>query len=149
MCGFCGLCGVCLFFCVFGVMFFFLFFFFFSSRRRHTRLVSDWSSDVCSSDLPARAHGFAHQMHRMLGVTYKSAWFMMHRLREAMRTGGLEPMGGAGKVVEADEAYHGNSETPCVSPQRRGRPFTKKGKGANKRAIIALVERGGRVRSFH
>ena len=91
----------------------------------------------------------AHQMHRMLGVTYKSAWFMMHRLREAMRTGGVEPLGGAGKIVEADETYFGNAETPRVSPQRRGRPFTKKGKGANKRAVVALVERGGRVRSFH
>ena len=91
----------------------------------------------------------AHQMHRMLGVTYKSAWFMMHRLREAMRTGGLEPLGGKGKIVEADETYFGNTEVPRVSPQRRGRPFTKKGKGSSKRAIVSLVERGGRVRSFH
>src|SRR5882672_8203656 len=44
----------------------------------------------------------AHQMHRMIGVSYKSAWFMMHRLREAMRTGGLEPLGGGGGVVEAE-----------------------------------------------
>jgi molybdenum-dependent DNA-binding transcriptional regulator ModE len=49
----------------------------------------------------------AHQVHRMLGISYKSTWFMMHRLREAMRTGGLEPLGGAGKVVEADETYFG------------------------------------------
>lgn len=91
----------------------------------------------------------AHQMHRMLGVTYKTAWFMMHRLREAMRTGGLEPMGGNGRIVEADETYFGDRETPHVSPQRRGRPFTKKGKGANKRSIVALVERGGNVRTFH
>ena len=41
------------------------------------------------------------QVHRMLGVSYKSTWFMMHRLREAMRTGGLEPLGGRGKVVAA------------------------------------------------
>jgi hypothetical protein len=47
----------------------------------------------------------AHQVHRMLGVSYKSTWFMMHRLREAMRTGGLEPLGGRGKIVEADETY--------------------------------------------
>lgn len=45
----------------------------------------------------------AHQVHRMLGVSYKSTWFMMHHLREAMRSGGLEPLGGGGKVVEADE----------------------------------------------
>src|SRR3954447_9488791 len=49
----------------------------------------------------------AHQMHRMLGVSYKSTWFMMHRLREAMRTGGLDPLGGDGKIVEADETYYG------------------------------------------
>ena len=51
----------------------------------------------------------AHQVHRTLGVSYKSTWFMMHRLREAMRTGGLEPLGGKGKVVEADETYFGAS----------------------------------------
>ena len=97
----------------------------------------------------------AHQVHRMLGVSYKSTWFMMHRLREAMRTGGLEPLGGEGQVVEADETYFGNvpEENRRMSPQRKGRPYTrgsKKGRGpAGKRAIVALVERGGSVRSFH
>lgn len=91
----------------------------------------------------------AHQVHRMLGVSYKSTWFMMHRLREAMRTGGLEPLGGRGKVVEADETYFGRAEELHVSKQRRGRPYTKRGKIFNNRPIIALVERGGRVRSFH
>jgi transposase-like protein len=61
----------------------------------------------------------AHQMHRMLGVSYKSTWFMMHRLREAMRTGALEPMGGEGKVVEADETYFGKREEEYTSPWRR------------------------------
>ena len=51
----------------------------------------------------------AHQLHRMLGVTYKTAWFMGHRLREAMRTGGLDPLGGDGGIVEADETYHGST----------------------------------------
>jgi transposase-like protein len=50
----------------------------------------------------------AHQVHRMLGVSYKSTWFLMHRLREAMRTGGLEPLGGEGKIVEADEPILAN-----------------------------------------
>src|SRR5215208_2166158 len=50
----------------------------------------------------------AHQLHRTLKVTYKTAWFMEHRLREAMRDGSLAPMGGEGKVVEADETYFGN-----------------------------------------
>jgi transposase-like protein len=85
----------------------------------------------------------AHQVHRMLGVSYKSTWFMMHRLREAMRTGGLEPLGGAGKVVEADETYFGKAETMYVSPKRQGRAYTKKGHFANNRPIVALVERGG------
>lgn len=57
----------------------------------------------------------AHQIHRMLGISYKSTWFMMHRLREAMRVGGLAPMGGEGTVVEADETYYGKPETRHVS----------------------------------
>src|SRR5262249_48359901 len=64
----------------------------------------------------------AHLMHRMLGISYKSTWFMMHRLREAMRSGGLEPIGGRGKVVEADETYFGRAEETHMSPQRKGRP---------------------------
>jgi transposase-like protein len=59
----------------------------------------------------------AHQVHRMLGISYKSTWFLMHRLREAMRTGGLEPLGGDGKIVEADETYFGKADTQRVSPQ--------------------------------
>jgi transposase-like protein len=47
----------------------------------------------------------AHQLHRSLDITYEAAWFMTHRIREAMRTGGLAPMGGGGKIVEADETY--------------------------------------------
>jgi transposase-like protein len=60
----------------------------------------------------------AHQVHRSLGISYKSSWFMMHRLREAMRTGGLAPpMGGTDKVIEADETYFGSVENP--TPQGR------------------------------
>ena len=91
----------------------------------------------------------AHQVHRMLGISYKSTWFLMHRLREAMRTGGLEPLGGEGKIVEADETYFGKPEVAHVSKQRRGRPYIKGNKIRNSRAIVALVERGGSVRSFH
>lgn len=94
----------------------------------------------------------AHQLHRRLKITYRSAWFMAHRVRECMRTGGLgtlPPLGGPGKIVEADETYFGKAETPRVSPQRKGRPFTKKGHIWNNRPIVALVERGGKVRSFH
>src|ERR1700687_3180955 len=96
----------------------------------------------------------AHQLHRTLDITYRSAWFMAHRIRECMRDGGLAPvtpMGGGGKIVEADETYFGKQENPQPSKQRRGRPYTKGGKSgpSGKRAVISLVERGGRVRSFH
>jgi transposase-like protein len=61
----------------------------------------------------------AHQMHRMLGITYKSAWFMMHRLREAMAlAANAGPLGGEGKVVEADETYMGKRDG------KRGKPDT-------------------------
>jgi transposase-like protein len=95
----------------------------------------------------------AHQVHRMLGISYKSTWFMMHRLREAMRTGGLEPLGGTGKVVEADETYLWNiPEVKRPKLKTSGRPQSKDPRNAGigrKRTIVALVERGGNVRSFH
>jgi transposase-like protein len=93
----------------------------------------------------------AHQLHRTLGITYRSAWFMAHRVRECMRTGGLAPLGGEGKVVEADEAYYGEiPESRRPKSKTSGRPFQKDRRGPkNKRAIVALVERGGSVRSFH
>lgn len=91
----------------------------------------------------------AHQLHRTLKVTYKSAWFMAHRIREAMSDNVRGPMGGGGSVVEVDETYYGKPEAVYVSPSRRGRPFIHKGKFKNSRPIVSLVERGGRVRSFH
>jgi transposase-like protein len=93
----------------------------------------------------------AHQVHRTLKITYKSAWFLCHRIREAMRTGGLGPLGGEGKIVEADETYFGPTAEARVSPQRKGRPYNPRGSRGpkNKRAIVSLVERGGNVRSFH
>jgi transposase-like protein len=88
----------------------------------------------------------AHQLHRMLGVTYKSAWFMAHRIREAMRelnpTG---PMGGNGGTVEIDETYIGGKE---VNKHRNKRHFLKGGQ-RGKEAVFSLVERGGKVRSHH
>jgi transposase-like protein len=80
----------------------------------------------------------AHQIHRSLGISYKSSWFMMHRLREALRTGGLAPMGGSGKVVESDETYIGR-----LAGQRA------KGGTSTKNIVLTLVERGGSARSFH
>jgi transposase-like protein len=83
----------------------------------------------------------SHQLHRALGITYKSAWFLTHRIREAMRQGGLlPPMGPGGASVEADETYFGRPE---------GQP--KKGRlgKSNKNVVLTLVERGGSARSFH
>jgi transposase-like protein len=80
----------------------------------------------------------ANQLHRMLGVSYKSTWFMMHRIREAMREGKLPGgIGGANKVVEADETYVG------------GKAANRKGRVPAKEAVVALVERGGKVRGHH
>jgi len=92
----------------------------------------------------------AHQLHRMLKVTYKTAWFMAHRIREAMTDPNPGPLGGEGKVVEADETYLGKAE---AGPRRRKSlpPPTKGGRvgPGGKRPIIALVERDGEARVFH
>jgi transposase-like protein len=97
----------------------------------------------------------AHQLHRELGCQYNTAWFLHHRVMEAMRRGGLDlpPMGGEGSIVEADETYFGNVDKGKRRENRTsGKPFLKSGKRggpANKRPIVALVERGGNVRTFH
>lgn len=81
----------------------------------------------------------AKQIERMLGVTYKTAWFMMHRIREAMKddspVGGL---GGQNKVVEADETYVGGKQRNRATRKVRA-----------KMAMVSLVERDGKARSFH
>lgn len=82
----------------------------------------------------------SHQIHRTLDVTYKTAWFMTHRIREAMKDGGAGLLGGSGTsgIVEADETYFGKS---------RGSDRIKRYR--DKQKIVALVERDGRVRAFH
>jgi transposase-like protein len=93
----------------------------------------------------------AHQLHRTLGITYQSAWFLAHRIREAMGNDKASgPLGGEGKVVEVDETYFGKQENPKPSKQRKGRPYLKGGKTgpAGKRAVVSLVERGGRSKTF-
>jgi transposase-like protein len=78
----------------------------------------------------------AHQLHRTLGMTYKSAWFLAHRIREAMRTGGLlPPVGGAGKVVEADATCTGKQEGAAKRRRKPGPAF--------RNIVLTLVERGG------
>ncbi|MEK6245780.1 MAG: IS1595 family transposase [Pseudomonadota bacterium] len=85
----------------------------------------------------------SHQLHRMLDVTYKTAWFMTHRIREAFKTEiGSGPIGGGGKIVEADETYYGNARPIKRVPGRRV------GGAAHKHKIFSLVERDGAVRSF-
>ena len=80
----------------------------------------------------------AHQLHRMLGITYKSAWFMAHRIREAMAPVAGGTVGGPGKIVEADET--------ALAPSRKTR--VKGGKHISKnKGFVALVERDGKVRS--
>jgi transposase-like protein len=81
----------------------------------------------------------AHQLHRMLGITYKSAWFMAHRIREAIKPAGRTEFGSEGGYVEVDEAYIGRKKD---TPKKRGG-------GSHKHAVVALVERGGAVRSFY
>lgn len=80
----------------------------------------------------------AHQIARMIGVTYKTAWFMCHRIREAMKPTNPGPLGGPDSVVEADETYVGGK-------QKNRATRTVKAK----KAVVALVERDGQVRSFH
>jgi transposase-like protein len=80
----------------------------------------------------------SHQLHRSLGVTYKTAWFMSHRIREAMREGAFEPLGGEGKFVESDETFTGG--------KAKNRAYKTP---PPKEAVLALVERGGKVRSYH
>ncbi|HEV2163082.1 MAG TPA: IS1595 family transposase [Stellaceae bacterium] len=87
----------------------------------------------------------AHQLHRMMGVTYKSAWFMAHRIREAMTEYDPEPLGGKDKVVEADETFIGKPNQVFVN----GRGWVTTDAWHTKRKVISLVERGGRARSFH
>ena len=81
----------------------------------------------------------AKQMERMLGVTYKTAWFLCHRIREAMDGAApTGPLGGPGKVVEADETW--------VGGKAKNRAFRKP---AAKKIVLTLVERDGIARSFH
>ncbi len=78
------------------------------------------------------------QLSRMLGVSVKSTWFMMHRIREAMREGKPGALGGSNKVVEADESWIGG--------KAKNKAF---GDPPKKEPVVALVERDGKVRSFH
>jgi transposase-like protein len=85
----------------------------------------------------------SHQLHRILQITYKSAWFLSHRIREAMRKGDLAPMGGAGEIVEIDETFSGTLEGVSRAQYRGG------GASSFMNTVFALVTRGGEARTFH
>ncbi len=79
-----------------------------------------------------------HQLHRTLGITLKSAWFVSHRIREAMKPTQTDPLGGAGMTLEGDETYiGGKGENRAYGPV------------PTKQIVMTLVERSGAVRSFH
>jgi len=85
------------------------------------------------------------QLSRMLGVSVKSSWFMTHRIREAMREGKGGPLGGTGKIVEADETFIGGKE----KNKHRSKRNAKNIGGMGKEPVFSLLERGGTVRSHH
>ncbi len=81
----------------------------------------------------------AHQIHRMIDVSYKSTWFMCHRIREAMKSSATGLLGSGSGIVEADETYWGNKKAYGKGPRGCG----------HKMKVFSLVERDGDVRSFH
>lgn len=87
----------------------------------------------------------AHQLHRQLGITYQSAWFLSHRIREAMADKNPTPMGGEGKVIEADTTYIGGREKNKHLGKRKAGNIG----GTGKQIVHTLIERGGRARSHH
>jgi len=87
----------------------------------------------------------ALQISRMIGVTYKTAWFMCHRIRESLRVPSVGDLGGEGQFVEVDETYVGGKDKNRAKSKRLG----SQGARETKEPVVALVERDGRVRSFH
>ena len=84
----------------------------------------------------------AHQLHRMLGVQYRSAWFMAHRIRESMLEVNPPPIGGKGESVQADETYFGTKDA------LRGKTWAEKKGHSKKMSVVALVSTG-KSRTFH
>src|SRR6202008_4298157 len=88
----------------------------------------------------------AHQLHRTLKVTYKTAWFMAHRIREAMRSGSFDRMGGPGEIVELDETTQGRRDGSPTRKELRSRVY---GGWTHRNIVFTLVQRNGQARSFH
>lgn len=113
-------------------------------ERSHAKL-TQWAAAFHMA--ASSKKGFsAHQLHRTLGCEYNTAWFLWHRVREAMRRGGLDvpPMGGPGKTVEIDETFIGKLDGQARQQRRFGG-----GASSYKNTVLTLVERGGSARSFH
>jgi transposase-like protein len=110
-------------------------------ERSHVPL-HKWMQAICLMTSSKKGIS-SHQLHRILGVKYDTAWFMSHRIREAMRDGSLGPLGGNGGAVEADETYFGEK----ADPEERRKPGQRG--PAGKRPVVGLVERSGKVRTFH
>jgi len=95
-------------------------------ERSHAKLTQwTWAFHLGA----ASKKGFsAMQLQRSLGCEYNTAWFLHHRVIEAMRRGGLDlpPLGGPGQIVEVDEAYHGYVDEARVSKQRGDRPYKRR-----------------------
>jgi transposase-like protein len=83
----------------------------------------------------------SHQLSRLLKVSYKTAWFMAHRIREAMRPAALTPMGGPDSIIESDETFIGKSE---LAPKGRN----AKRRHWSRNIVLTLVEHGASARSF-
>lgn len=77
----------------------------------------------------------SNQLHRILGVTLKTAWFMSHRIREAMRSGDITPFGSGGGVVEVDETFIGHDKTIKAEREKKGRGY------AHKHKVLSLIDR--------
>ena len=85
----------------------------------------------------------SNQLHRTLGVTLKTAWFMSHRIREAMRSGDFSPFGSGGGIVEVDETFIGHDKTIKPEGEKKGRGY------AHKHKVLSLIDRDtGRQRSM-
>lgn len=90
----------------------------------------------------------AHQLHRTMGITYKTAWFMAHRIRKAMEPNNPDPLGGKDKTIEADETYIGKRKANKMEDVFiNGKGFVKRGGGRNQMKVVTLVERDGRAKS--
>lgn len=104
-------------------------------------LIALWMLVNCKNGISS------YEVARGLGITQKSAWFVLHRLRFALKSGIMKPLGGKGVEVEADESFIGGA-AKFMHAERRKRSIGMKGMGTNKMIAFGILERGGDVRAF-